>query len=270
LPIGLLMKRGLSIFVFSVGILAACSTTPKVADEHAASPISPPIPDFLEVSHPTGYGLADVKAIFLDSKAPSTDSLKGCDQNYMKLSSLTPSEEERLLGARELVRTDPVSYHWCFYGKILELEDKVKTDSYIDQKQTDVLKAYAFLVPIARGFLSEYKDSRYLRWAVKHYRNVSDAVFYRRLEMTPEMTSELVLAFDPFPSNPVLEITSVLAKYKIVNSEASAVPVSSPTSVVAPASPSPVSASSAIDPNELPFPEPTRDPASAPVPEPIK
>jgi hypothetical protein len=282
------MKRRLSTFITCVGILAACSSTPKVAQE-SALPISAPIaPAFLEVPHPQGYDLADIRAMFLDAKAPTADALKDCDQAYLKLAALTQSAEERALGAREFVKADPVTYHWCFYGKILELEDKIKSDAYIDEKQGDVLKTYGFLVPVARGFLSEYKDSRYLRWAVKHYRVLSDVVFYRRLELTPEMTSEMVTATDPFPADAIPANQSVLSKYKITPAE-SAPPVEKllpPTAPIAPAQTQaaaplatvtptimapligiPAPQNAAIDPNEMPStPAPEREPATEAAP----
>ena len=50
---------------------------------------------------------------------------------------------------------EPVKYHWCFYGKLLELEEKLKTEPYVDVRQDRVLKTYQFLVPIAKAFAEE-------------------------------------------------------------------------------------------------------------------
>ena len=124
---------------------------------------------------------------------------------------------ELIEGARELVRRDPVKYHWCFYGKILELENSLKSESYLDEKQKSVLDVYGSLTPMGRAFMQEYHDSRYMRWGVKHYRQISEWVFYRKVELTPQATSELVEASNPFGLlRDAVGMVPVLEKYNIV------------------------------------------------------
>ena len=207
------MKRNLSSFIICVGILAACSTGQKT---EVLPQVIPQVPTITEVPHPSGYDMGDLRHLFLDQRAPTLASLTGCDSNFEKLMNATQSVEERTAGIAELVKSDPVGYHWCFYGKIIQLEEQLKGDQYIDQKQKDVLKVYDFLVPVAHSYLALFDDSRYLRWAVRNYRKLSDYVFYRRLELTPSMTSQLVDAEDPIPEKALSpDSVSVLAKYKI-------------------------------------------------------
>jgi hypothetical protein len=148
-------------------------------------------------------------------------SLKDCDGDFKKLAALTPSHDEIKAGVRELVAADPVKYHWCFYSKVLELNGFLKNDtSYVDERQKRALDAYNFLVPVARGFMAEFQDSRYLRYSVTHYRRLSEWIFFRKLEMTPQATSELVDAANPFGLyRAPVETMSVLEKYSIPKSE---------------------------------------------------
>lgn len=218
-----LARRPAAIRVMaSLGLLAlgqACTTT-EVRPIGAAVTVPP---EYVSMSHPKGFEVSDLRALFLDPKSPKLESIQGCDSDYRKLRDLTTIEDEIREGAREMVTRFPVQYHWCFYGKILELENAFKTESYIDLKQKNILTTYAFLVPLARAFLHVFKDSRYLRWSVQHYRHLSEWNFYRRLELSPETTSELVEVANPFglwkDSAPVGE-RSVLKKYHLATSAA--------------------------------------------------
>ncbi len=175
-------------------------------------------PEYVQVPHPDGLDRADLIAIFTDLKAPSPEQVMNCDADFILLRKRTNSKEEQQTGARELVKRDPLKYHWCFYGKLLALDDKLKNDVYLDEKQKDVLTTYVFLTPIARAFMQEFADTRYMRWAVNRYKRLSEYVFYRRLEMTPRSTEELASASSPFgavrPNNE--SATSVLTKYGII------------------------------------------------------
>ena len=233
------MKRIVSAFVIflamSWGATAffwGCSSSQKKPDpalqttsnEETPSPPPPasgdsknPIPALVGIPHPAGSDLGDVERLFLEKHAPDRETLKDCDQSFKKLTAATQSKEEIEEGAHELVRTDPVLFHWCFFSKILDLEKLLKKDAYLDERQKTVLETFAFLSPIAQGYRIEFRDSRYLRWAVSHYRKLSETVFFRRVELNPEMTSTLVQAENPFEGwrapaakNPILE------KYKII------------------------------------------------------
>jgi hypothetical protein len=196
----------------------ACSSAPKQEEKEIPHPQPPIAPPYVQVPHPFKHDMADIQAIFHSKQAPAMDSIKQCDETVEKLREKTVSLEEFRIGVQELVRTDPIGYHWCFYGKILELEKILKEDTFVDEKQKHVLATYSFLVPVAKGYLAEFKDSRYLRWAISYYTKLSEWVFYRRVETGPAMTQELVEAADAFHEwrGKSAEGQSVLEKYNLV------------------------------------------------------
>lgn len=189
-------------------LFGSCTTTELTPD----TPPAAQVPEYLHAPHPAGFDLFDLRSLLLDKQAPKDENHLACEEKVKKLKSLTLSQEEFRQGVRELVRASPVYYHWCFYGKLVLLEDQIKVDKYLDEKQKLILDVYGIVVPIARGFLLEFKDSRYLRWAVRHYRQLSETVFFRKLDVSPQMTQELVDVANPFgfvrnqePERPVLE-----------------------------------------------------------------
>lgn len=191
-----------------VAAIGGCTT----AELSPPGPLPALPPPYVQVAHPNGYTISDLRAIFTTPSAPKEEEFKDCDADFKKLRSATQVSAELAQGARELVRRDPVKYHWCYYGRVLQLEDTLKSESYLDEKQKSVIDTYAVLTPLARAFMQEYHDSRYMRWGVNHYRQVSAWIFYRKMEMTPQATSELVEASNPFgllkeasPALPILE-----------------------------------------------------------------
>jgi hypothetical protein len=214
--------RSFSVLGLSAGAglaLAALISGCATSQLQALAPIPPEAPDYVKVPHPEGTDLGDLMAVFTDRNAPDPASLKGCDADFRKLAKLTASREENEQGVRELVRRDPVKYHWCFYGKLLELEQGLQAEAYIDEKQKSVLDVYAFASPVARAFNDEFRDSRYLRWAISRYRRLSEYVFYRKLELSPQMAQELGGTMNPWgllrPQTAELP-GSVLEKYGIL------------------------------------------------------
>lgn len=176
---------GLSLF--------ACSTTEVVPQ------LPPQPPAYTKVAHPNGNDLSDVTALFLDQSAPKEIEFGlGCDAEYRKLLDLTQNSGEREQGAREFVRSNPIYYHWCFYAKLLGLEAFLKKEALVSERQKQLLFVFEFLVPIAKAFNAEYRDSRYLRWTTNRYRKLSEWVFFRKLDLTPQGTMELVEPANPF------------------------------------------------------------------------
>ena len=215
-------------------------------------------PAYVQVPHPAGYDIGDLRAIMMAAGSPKAEDVQKCDLDMKTLKKVTPSEPEVAEGIRELVKGDPVKYHWCFYGKILELEDALKAESFVDERQKKTLDTYAFLVPVSRAFLLEFHDSRYTRWAVKHYRTISEWVFYRKLELSPQATVDMAEASNPFgflrdnsaAPRPVLE------KYNIAQPPVAAAPAS--TSPPA----EPASGAAELESVLSPIPDPVRAPAS--------
>src|SRR4051794_12177494 len=72
-------------------------------------------PVYLQVPHPEGPDSIDLEAIFRDPKAPKPEELKSCDEDFKRLRLATASEDEFKRGVLELVQSDPVKHHWCFY-----------------------------------------------------------------------------------------------------------------------------------------------------------
>lgn len=181
--------RGLTgLALVSLLGLSACATT--AVEPVAMLPAE--LPAYVSVPHPDGSALGDLMGVFTEKGAPSPSAYAGCDKRFQELRVKTVSKEELERGVRELVRLDPVFYHWCFYTKLYEMEEGLRSDQYIDEKQKRVLDAYLFLTPVARGFLQEFSDSRYYRWAVVRYRKLSEYVFFRKLDLSAQTANELM------------------------------------------------------------------------------
>lgn len=194
----------------------------------------PKVPVYAEIPHPVGLEYADLLAVFTDPKAPMPDTLASCDSDFQKLKKATLSRDELLDGTRELVRSDPSKYHWCYYSKVFLLDKKLKEMTYVDEKQKLILETFLFLTPVARAFQSEFQDSRYYRWAVGRYQRYSEMAFYRKVEPTASANAELAGASSPLGNQRMIPQDSdrgILDKYGIL------APVApSPTSLAAPSS----------------------------------
>ncbi len=240
LPLGWVGRN--LIWILSLG---ACTTTELV-------PSLPPAPPaYTQVPHPVGLDLSDLVALFTDPSAPKEkEFLKNCDSDFIKLKGFAKAKDEEMQGTRELVKKDPVHYHWCFYGKLLRLEDDLKSDEYLDTKQKIVLETFQFLSSVAQGFGAEFHDSRYLRWSVVRYQKISELVFFRKLDLTPEGTSMLVQASNPFALWRKSEgLSSVLDKYHF---EPQFIEVSEPVSSLKPSSLVSLSSSPMASPSPAP------------------
>ncbi|MBI2712297.1 MAG: hypothetical protein HYX41_05490 [Bdellovibrio sp.] len=249
------------VLVLSAALGASCSTT-------RLAPAPPPLPpSYSQVPHPEGTDVADLVAVLRSPDYPTdVEFPKTCDKDFNQLKDATVSEKERTDGIRELLRRDPIHYHWCFYGKLMALEKTLGEVQYVDEKQKAVLDTFDFLVPVAREFAHEYHDSRYLRWATNKYRKLSEWIFYRKLNLTPAGTAELVeianpfgLWRDPFVGTPVLD------KYHIAEPAAPAVA----NSTLVPkfgAEPAPIEVPSGMQSLDLTPPVASTAPATADIP----
>lgn len=170
----------------------------EAALKGAAKEVLPEVPPQASLPHPQGYQFQDLEALFVSSQAPQPATLVECAADFDAAYTQAQSPAVLRKTVEDLVEKDGVKYHWCFYAKLIEAERSLQSDQFIDEKQKIILKNFGFLVPVARAFLARSQDSRYLRWAVRRYRQVSQNLFHRRLELTPQATSELVEASDPF------------------------------------------------------------------------
>lgn len=212
------MLHKLILIVFVVLSLNGCST-PEVTQE-PLSTISQP--EYIEATHPEGFDIEDVSALFKTKNTPTAESLKYCDADFLKLKEATDASkntDDLKAGTLELIQKEPVKYHWCFYQQILNLENNLRTQNDIEEKQMSVLKTYEFLAPVARAFMKEFHETRYLRWAIRHYRQLSTWIFYQKLDQSPKTTEELVEVSTPFglwrePAD-AKQKKSILEKYQI-------------------------------------------------------
>ncbi len=189
-------RQLLLIFTASLFACAGNPVTPPTStggagDETASNSQLAPVGP-LDLPHPVGLDYADLREIFFYPGAPKIAELNHCDKDINQLASLTSAKNEFQKGVRELVHADPQAYHWCFYGKLLGLVQDLRGDDYIDQKQKRTVETFQILVPVARALMEEVQDSRYLRWTVRSYQRLSEWVFYRRLELSPLGTSEMI------------------------------------------------------------------------------
>ncbi len=225
-------------------------------------------PPYVQVPHPQGLDQGDLMAIFVEKGAPDPATLAECDQSLRLLREKTSDVSEWLEAARELVRNEPVAMHWCFYGKLYGLEARLKSLSFLDERQNWIIREFQTLTPLARAFQKEYQDTRYLRWAVNRYRSLSEWVFYRKLELSVDG----IAALGPQALNPWGKVRppreripgSILERYGILQSPG--VPVSTPGAELAllPAEP----AGGGRSPASEPAPEPSPVAAASPSPEP--
>jgi hypothetical protein len=179
---------------FVLGLIG-CATEEIRPNEPLPEP-----PGLTRVPHPSGNDIADARAIFYDKSSPVKEEMKGCDGTFLKLQERAGSKEDLSQGTIELVQSEPVYYHWCFYSKVLEVHDFVRNPkTYLDERREKVIKDYTFLSAIARSFLAEFNDSRYMRWSIEQYQALSLRVFYRRLELTETGEVDLLSRFYPKP-----------------------------------------------------------------------
>jgi hypothetical protein len=216
------MTKTVSASLLALGFSSCAVLKPNVIEPVGDAPAPPPevsAPGYAGVPHPLGLQVGDVHALFLAPDAPKreSDEMRTCSVDYENLEKKTKSRDELKQGLLELVRKEPIRYHWCFYHHILLLEEGLRKAELLDERQKAVVNAYRFLAPLSRAFYREFHDSRYLRWAVSYYRRASELAFFRRVETSPGLTQELVGSGGDDVNRGISEkSTSVLEKYGIV------------------------------------------------------
>ncbi len=215
-----------------LALLASCSNLQVVE----APALPPKMAPALDLPHPMGFGVQELKSLFLAAGAPDRGGLAKCSSDLETLIAKTQLREEIRDGARELVTEDPARMHWCFYERLLSLEEGLRSATDLQTRQTLALTAYRMAVPLARAFQLEFKDSRYIRWAIQRYRAMSPSLFYRKVELTPEATLEMAVlenAFGAWKTEPTPQ--AVLTKYGLRAPVERAPAAAAPTPQSAPA-----------------------------------
>lgn len=248
--------------------LMSCAT-----QELVAPPVLPKEPPaYVRVPHPQGMDQGDLEAIFKEASAPDLALIEGCRAQLEQLRAKTQARDELFQGAREIVRKDPVRQHWCFYSGMRELERELSSKIYVDERQRIVMDQFLYLTPVARAFQLEFGDTRYLRWAVSRYRKLSELVFYRRVELSPEgvamLGPQIVNPWGAFRKGEYArEPETVLEKYGIASpSEVPPAQKSEKIQPVAPETRAPASPPAGADPAPAPLeslPEPPAPPAES-------
>lgn len=205
--------------------IAGCSTL--IFDQSAEAPIVeeskvPEVPAYTKIPHPEGQESSDLSTIFLSPLAPK-DALgkfaEGCGKELDALRKTSAVQDELKLGGAEVVALDPERSHWCFYSRIQRLHAFLKSDATWTKKERAVIWTYEYLWPIAQGFIMEFNDSRYLRWASSYYQRASEWIFYRKVEGSPENTLAQVNSnsrtLEVTTRRPASASPSVLQKYGI-------------------------------------------------------
>lgn len=209
----------------TAGSLTVLSTFLGLGFQSCSTPETVPLPiipekpmTYLSAPFPQGYENADLNALMFGRDAPDPADIKGCEKDYAKIFSYSASRVELKRAADELVLAEPYYYHWCFFYKMFELESKLHEIPYIKERQDLVLSSYEFLTSIARAFVRQLNETRYLRFAIKRYQKLSEYLFFRKVDLTPAMTQEILEAHDPYGNmrmKTVEETLSVLEKYGI-------------------------------------------------------
>jgi hypothetical protein len=199
----LTLKRALlhggfsAVFFISVGF--GCSSVPFSEPPETMDSVAPPsdsIPEpvTLALPHPEDASISSLESLFAAKSSPLWDTAVAlqCEQPIEALRQRAGSHGELESGMSEFIRKDPVMYHWCFYGKLLDLERSLSKEVFILEKQALVLKTFKLIAPISRAFMRETTDARYYRYSIRRYQELTERVFFRKLEVLPEVTERLV------------------------------------------------------------------------------
>lgn len=208
-----------SIFRKSKFLLSFVPILTAACAHHRTLAEMPAPPEYIEVVHPASLDIADIRGALRANKAPTAEELAGCLQPLLEVQSLTTGKNEVQQAAVELIHKDAPYYHYCFYSSITSITDTVRDSAILwSKKKSMLLQNFAVLVPLARAFKLEFQDTRYLRVSIRHYKQLSAWVFFRDLELTPEMTAELVdVQTNAFANRRMVEDRelSVLDRYNV-------------------------------------------------------
>jgi len=124
------------------------------------------------ILHPDSPEIESVRALFAKEGVPDRTYLNKCDFDYRVETMLARSVEELLTTLPEHVRSNPEKYHWCFYSKMLDLEEKLTEMSSQGPaaQRKYLLNQYRFFIYLARVFEVDLDEPRYLDFARMNYK----------------------------------------------------------------------------------------------------
>jgi hypothetical protein len=219
-------RKAVLYTLVSFGLIGSgCSTL--IFDRSAEAPVveeqkTIQVPAYTKIPHPEDSETSDISALFLSPLAPN-DVLgkfaETCGKELDTLRRLSSAQDELKRGGAEVVALDPERTHWCFYSRLQRLHAFLKSDATWTKKERAVFWTYEYVWPVAQGFVQEFHDSRYLRWASSYYKRASEWIFFRKVEGTPENTLEQVNLHSTSLETPTRQPSSmqpsVLEKYGI-------------------------------------------------------
>jgi hypothetical protein len=140
--------------------------------------------DLSKIAHPKNFEIETLKQFFKLESTPR--GLLGefadmCDEDFKRSMASDGTARELKDLAHEFVKTNPVKMHWCFYSKLVRLDEVLTGDSSWAERQNAALKAYEFLSPVANAFNKIHQESRYKKWTNHYYSKINDWV----LKKTP-------------------------------------------------------------------------------------
>ncbi|OFZ54774.1 MAG: hypothetical protein A2428_17260 [Bdellovibrionales bacterium RIFOXYC1_FULL_54_43] len=153
----------------------SCSSLNKEGTSKAETPATAAGPDLSyknRIEHPMGMTIADARSIFLTKGAPKIESLEKCDFDYQAEAMLSRTREELFMTMPSHVRDEPEKHHWCFYAKLIQLEDDLEKTPYIEDRQKLIVSRYIYFVHLARIFQADLDDARYLEFATHNYKRL--------------------------------------------------------------------------------------------------
>lgn len=176
----------------------------------------------INLQHPEDASLSALENLFAKKSVPnwSKETNEKCEEPILTLKDKSRSLEEFHQGVKELIHQNPSLFHWCFYGKILELEKQLNAEVFILEKQNLFINTFKFLAPLSKAFLSETLDSRYYRYSIARYQQLSERLFFKKVEVQPEVTERLIQVHQSessnrAPANLDASQESVLKKHQI-------------------------------------------------------
>jgi hypothetical protein len=157
------------------------------SDEFSEEEISPPL-------HPKTDSAWSNRRLLSITQQPNPQSIQRCvDIVESKGASATNLEalHDAALDLDDEVRGDKVTYHWCFYQMMADLDKKMDQPlSLMDEKADIFLNKMSRLWILAVALDNAYKSTRYETYLRSRYTSISLGTFGRLLETMNDGSSD--------------------------------------------------------------------------------
>ena len=226
-------------FAFAAALLSGCASLSfsDPAETLDAHNDSAPIVNSgaVGLKHPDDPSISSLEGLFAEKTSPlwSKETSDKCSEPLRAIHDRTESVGELENGLTELVAANPAFFHWCFYGKLLELEQSLAQETFVLDRQALVVRTFKYLAPLSKAFLRVTLDSRYYRYSIRRYQELAERVFFRKIEVLPEVTERLLRQAQAENANRAAVETDVLKRRNVSVERA---PASAPAAVGVPES----------------------------------